>query len=249
MTGTNMAIFLTGDMHGENGVRKFGARWFDAKKPVPLTRSDYMIILGDFGLVWRAPPSDSETYWLDWLERKPWTTLVVLGNHENHRLIRELPPEPWQGGLVRRFREHVLQLVDNEVVEIDGKTFFVRGGAHSLDRDLREEGKDWWPEETPDAAERQEAIDKLNALNWRVDYVLTHEAPFGQYEHVFPELDKRFLAQDEYAAWLQTIADRLDFERWFFGHLHEDRFDLGRYTALYGNVATLDGRPCERVRG
>ena len=238
-----MTILLTGDIHGY--PRRLGGRFFNQSN---LSREDYVVILGDFGLIWNEPPSREEIWWLNWLEQKTWTTLVVLGNHENHALIRTMPTEPWQGGLVRRFREHVLQLVDNEVFEIDGKTFFVRGGAHSADKQWRVEGKTWWPEETPDAAERQEAIDKLSSLNWRVDYVLTHEAPLGQFERLYPELDKRFIDRDEYAAWLQEIADRLDFERWFFGHHHENRFDLGRFTALYGKVATLDGRPCERVR-
>ena len=47
-----MSIFLTGDIHGAMSVKKLGARWFNVKEPTPLTRDDYVIILGDFGLVW-----------------------------------------------------------------------------------------------------------------------------------------------------------------------------------------------------
>ena len=241
-----MAVFLTGDMHGRLNIVKLAGRWFDR---LGLTRDDYMVLLGDFGLIWNDPPTDVERHWLDWLERCPWTTLVVLGNHENYRLIRAMQTEPWHGGLVRRFREHVLQLVDNEVFEIDGKSFFVRGGARSFDRDLRVEGKDWWPEEVPDAAERQAAWDRLDAIGWRVDYVLTHEAPARLFGTLNPKVSGGRPAVDDFARWLQEIADWLDFERWFFGHHHQNRFDLGRYTCLFDAVATLDGRPCGRVRG
>ena len=237
-----MGIFLIGDIHGN--PRRLGGRFFNH---LGLSRNDCMVILGDFGLIWSDPPSPEETWWLDWLEQRAWTTLVVLGNHENHRIIRAMPTESWKGGRVRRFREHVLQLVDNEVFEIDGKTFFVRGGAHSFDRDLRVEGKDWWPEEVPDAAERAAARDKLDAIGWRVDYVLTHAAPSRLHGALNPDPSRRN-APDEYARWLQEIADWLDFERWFFGHHHQNRYDLGRYTCLYGDVAEPDGRPSERVR-
>ena len=236
-----MTIFLTGDIHGSMSIRKLGTRRFDAKHPTPLTRDDFMVILGDFGLFWRDPPDGEETWWLNWLENRPWTTLVVLGNHENYRMIRGLPTEAWRGGRVRRFREHVLQLVDNEIFDIDGKTFFVRGGAYSLDRHRRTPGVTWWREEVPNEKERAAALAKLARVSRRVDHVLTHEAPAG----VFAALGAMF-PPDEYAWWLQHLAERLSFDRWFFGHHHQDRFDLGRYTGLYHRIADLDGRPAER---
>ena len=246
-----MSIFLTGDIHGEQySIKRLAAKRFDAKTPTPLTRDDYVIILGDFGFVWSDPPSREETYWLNWLNDRPWTTLVVLGNHENHELVRALPTEPWRGGRVRRFREHVLQLADNEVFELDGKSFFVRGGARTEDHDRaeREKGKTWWPEEVPDAAERAAALAKLDAVGRRVDFALTHEAPAGLFGALYPASAKEPREPNEYAEWLQTIADRLDFGRWFFGHHHQNRYDLGRFTALYGDVAELDGKPSARAR-
>ena len=41
-----------------------------------MTRDDYVIICGDFGLVWSEDrESKRETWWLDWLENKTYTTL------------------------------------------------------------------------------------------------------------------------------------------------------------------------------
>ena len=70
-------IFITGDIHGSYDIHKFSTSVFSKQKE--LSRSDYMIICGDFGLVWSN--SAEEHYWLKWLDSKPWTTLWIDGNH------------------------------------------------------------------------------------------------------------------------------------------------------------------------
>ena len=47
---------------------------------------------------------------------------------------------------------------------------------------------------------------------------------------------------DEYADWLDGIAGRLDFGRWFLGHHHTDA-DIGEFRAVYEDVVpAADGR-------
>ena len=60
-----MAVFLTGDTHGEIDFAKVKAF---AQVAGTLTRDDHLVILGDFGLVWSDPPTDGERSHLDWLE-------------------------------------------------------------------------------------------------------------------------------------------------------------------------------------
>lgn len=230
-------ILLTGDIHGSHDIEKLTPARLDRHG---LTRDDYLVILGDFGLVWNDPPTSEERYWQQWLEAAPWTTLVVLGNHENYPLIRsKYDVEPWKGGRVRRICKHVLQLVDNEIFEIDGHTFFVRGGAHSVDKQFRKEGVSWWPEEVPNHDERAAAMKKLQSVNWHVDYVLAHDAPAEVLVALY-SLQNSFPKRDEYSLWLQKVANSLDFKRWFFGHHHTDKINLGKYTALYHWVVDLD---------
>lgn len=244
-------ILLTGDLHGAHDIHKLTTKNLDRSG---LTRDDYLIILGDFGLVWFDPPSKEDTWWLNYLEDAPWTTLVVLGNHENHALIRSrYKPEPWRGGRVRRFREHILQLVDNEIFEIEGRTFFVRGGAHSHDRHLRKPGKSWWPQEVPNTVERAHAKAKLQSAGWKVDYVLSHDAPADAHRVLYEGISGSL--PDEYNRWLQSVADKLEFKRWFFGHHHYDIFPLGplgKYTLLYKTVVDLNlnvrGKPTKHIR-
>ena len=59
---------------------------------------DYVVIAGDFGGLWDG--SQKDQYWLDWLNKKPFTTLFVDGNHENFDLLNTLPEKrmEWRTG-------------------------------------------------------------------------------------------------------------------------------------------------------
>ena len=72
-------IFVTGDTHAD--VKRLGINSFEEQSE--MTKEDYVIILGDFGLVWSTVESAYEEKWLDWLEERPFTTLFVDGNHKN----------------------------------------------------------------------------------------------------------------------------------------------------------------------
>lgn len=233
-----MAVFITGDIHGNNSIEKFAPENFNAEG---LTRDDYIIILGDFGLVWDDPPSTDEAYWLDWLEARPWTTLFIDGNHENFDLLGTFDVEPWHGGQVRRIREHVMHLARAEVFEIGGHSFFTLGGAYSTDKQWRTPFVTWWPQEVPDERVRALADAKVAEVG-RVDYVLTHCPPAGAfYEMCHSDLVAE-LYVDEYNLWLQShVGDKLEFKRWFFGHMHVDNPRMHPYTPLYDYIFDLDG--------
>lgn len=124
-----MAIFVTGDVHGgaEYGSSRFSSKsWPDGRT---LSRDDVVVVAGDFGFVWDG--SNTDRYWLDWFESKPWTTCFVDGNHENHRMLAELPETEWNGGRVHIARPHVLHLMRGEVFDIAGTTVLAMGGAAS----------------------------------------------------------------------------------------------------------------------
>lgn len=75
-----MAIYVTGDIHGNPS--RLSTDIFPEQKE--MTKEDYVILLGDVGLVWDYKgESKNEKYWLDWLETKSFTTLFIDGNHEN----------------------------------------------------------------------------------------------------------------------------------------------------------------------
>ena len=146
-----MAVFLTGDTHGEADIAKIDAF---ARVAQGLTREDVLIVLGDFGLVWADPPSEGERRRLDWLEAQSWTTLFIDGNHENFDLLDAMPVTQRYGGRVHEVRPHVVHLMRGETYLIGGHTFFVLGGAHSIDVEWRVPHRSWWPQEVPSDEER-----------------------------------------------------------------------------------------------
>ncbi|MFR3878462.1 MAG: metallophosphatase [Collinsella sp.] len=61
-----------------------------------------------------------------------------------------------------------------EVFELDGSTIFTMGGATSVDKEYRIPYSSWWPQELPDERNFEEARAKLDSVDWKVDYVITH---------------------------------------------------------------------------
>lgn len=91
-------IYITGDIHGD--PTRFSKEAFPEQSK--MTKEDYVIVCGDFGLVWDQMESRTEEYWLNWLQNKPFTTLFVDGNHENHDRLDAMPVSEWNtaGGRV-----------------------------------------------------------------------------------------------------------------------------------------------------
>lgn len=233
-----MTILLTGDIHGEHDIRKLASGNFNYES-LNLTKEDYLIICGDFGLIWDGVENSRERYWLDWLDAKPWTTLFVDGNHENHLRLNNHPVEEWSGGKIHRISNSVIHLMRGQVFNLLGKKFFTMGGAYSHDIEYRTPYKSWWPQEVPSFCQREEAITNLETHNWEVDCVITHDAPVSIAEILTRGVWGRSL--DEYEEWLQTIADKLTFKQWFFGHHHQDReFSDGKFEAMYNDIVALD---------
>lgn len=225
-------IYITGDTHGPIDIHKLNKRYFDDST---LTKDDYLIICGDFGLVWDNSPE--EKYWLDWLNEKNYTTLFIDGNHENHSLLNSYPIETWSGGKVHKIRNSILHLMRGQVFTIDNHTFFTMGGAASVDKDWRTPGKSWWPEEMPNEEEHTEA--NLNLYNYEneVDYIITHTAPTSIVNQLIPEIKP----PDRLTDFLEDIKKSIKYKHWYFGHFHDDQDIDEKHTLLYYNIIPLEG--------
>ena len=73
-----------------------------------------------------------------------------------------------------------------QVFEIEGKTIFTFGGATSIDRDFRREGRSWWAQELPTYEELDVGIATLKRYGNKVDYIITHSC--GQRALMYPKL-------------------------------------------------------------
>ncbi|MBR1555265.1 MAG: metallophosphoesterase [Oscillospiraceae bacterium] len=213
-------FLVTGDIHGLRSMEDI-QRLSTAHQELfnIMTKEDYLIIAGDFGLVWDS--SKEEVELLQWLEERPYTTLFVDGNHENFDLLELLyPVENWCGGKIRRISPSVMQLMRGQVYQIDGKSFFTMGGAESYDKQFRIPGISWWPQELPSEKEMREARANLLGQGMKVDYVVTHCLPTSIQHQLFGDFSQ--YPDNRLTDFLEEINRKMSYKQWFCGHYHRD---------------------------
>jgi predicted phosphodiesterase len=218
---------ITGDTHGEIDIGKLNTKKFPEQKI--MTKSDYLIICGDFGCIWSGDQRDE--YWLKWLNEKPFTTLFVDGNHENFSILNTYPVVDFYGGKAHQVKPSVYHLMRGEVFEINGKKIFAMGGASSHDKEHRREGISWWPEELPSDAEYDHALETLDKHNWCVDMVISHCAPDSMQKQVAD-----WYEHDKLTNFLQIVKHDLIYGGWYFGHYHVDKRLTGEGMAMYKEI-------------
>lgn len=223
-------IYVTGDTHANIDISKLNMGKFPQQKD--LTKNDYLIICGDFGLVWDG--SRREMWWQDWLSDKNFTTLWVDGNHENFDILYEFPLMDKFGGKVREIAPDIYHLDRGQVLTIDGKKIFVMGGARSTDKECRIEHISWWKQEMPSKEEMEHAISSLDKAGWSVDYVITHCAPRS-----VQNLIADWYENDPMVSFLERIYADLNFKKWYFGHYHIDKQLNEQFVALYNKVIPI----------
>ncbi len=244
-------IYITGDTHGAFRI-KFCMENFPEQRG--MTKDDYVIICGDYGGVWDAKgETRNERDWLDWFEMRPFTLLFVDGNHENFERLNQYPEKKWHGGRVHELRPHVLHLMRGQVFDLGGKSFFTFGGASSqdisggiLDQDspefdalverAKKAGKpyrinhvSWWEQELANEEEMEEGRRNLKAHRNRVDFIVTHCC-----SSITQRLmDAERLIPDRETDYLDEIRENVSFQKWFFGHYHDNRNVTEKEILLY----------------
>ena len=98
---------------------------------------------------------------IKWLDEKPWTTLFIDGNHENHTRLDKLPLVDMFGSKVGKVNDNIFHLQRGHVYIIEGKKFFTFGGGYSIDKARRITNESWWEREMPNYAEYELGLDNL----------------------------------------------------------------------------------------
>ena len=111
-------IYVTGDTHANIDIAKLNTTKFPQQKE--LTKNDFVIICGDFGLCWDG--SHREMWWQDWLTAKNFTTLWIDGNHENFDMLYQFPLIDKFGGKVREIAPDIYHLDRGQVLTIERKS-------------------------------------------------------------------------------------------------------------------------------
>lgn len=218
-------IFLTGDLH--RNISRLDIENFPQQQN--LTKNDYLIVLGDFGLIWDGGKLENEL--LDELNKKNFTTLFIDGNHENFELLNQYKTEEWKGGKIHKIRNSVFHLMRGEIFNIDKKTFFTMGGASSIDKHLRKENVSWWKEELPSKEEIEYAFSNIYAYQeCGVDYILSHSYLNSFENRIFGKSESTRLS--DLFSYIDIFVNH---KKWYFGHYHMDK-DFVTSRCLYRDI-------------
>lgn len=253
-------IFVTGDIHGN--IDRFQNYMFPEQSS--LTKDDYIIVCGDFGIIWKQEDDYWEKLSLDYLDNKPFTTLFVDGNHENFNRLEAFPIEEWHGGKIHKISNSVYHLMRGEVFELCGKKIFTFGGASSHDiqdgilhmdkdgdwvdtaREWSAEGKmfrikdlSWWEQELPSEEEMQNGIENLEKHNNKVDFIITHCPSASVIAMLGHGWSKQKFEQDYLTRYLEQIKESTTYSKWYCGHMHIGLDFDDKTTLLYRTIERI----------
>ena len=199
-----------------------------------IKKGDTIIVCGDFGFVWDTP---AHRYFLAKLTTEPFTISFVDGNHENFDLLYTYPVIDWNGGKAHKIANNIYHLMRGQRFEIAGKNFFTMGGAYSVDKAMRVEGKSWWRQELPTNDEYRIADETLKSCNYKVDYVLSHTVPQSiiHYLGIAPDMHDA-----ELTGYFEWLYGKLEFMTWFAGHFHVNQLVRNNVQILFDEVIRLE---------
>lgn len=223
-------IYICGDVHGQsNDFEKI-------KRLKNFTqKNDFVVILGDIGALWEDVPTEKEKNILSIYNSFNCPVLWIDGNHENFFRFKQLPTTSMFGGVVGQVSENIFHLRRGEVYTIDNKTFFVMGGAESIDRASRIPLISWWPDELPSKDEYENAKTNLEKVNNKVDYILTHDAPLSFYYEAYNKV-----IPNELNHFLEMLNNTVEFKMWYFGHHHMDEIIDDKHIVVYNTIRTIE---------
>ena len=228
-------IYITGDTHGNfSHVEAF-------TKENNTTTDDVLIILGDAGINYYKGPKDNKLK--KKLSNLPITLFCVHGNHEERPYnIPGYEEKVFNGGTVYVQPEYpnILFAKDGEIFQFNGEKYLVIGGAYSVDMHYRlVMGFAWFPSEQPNLQEKVRIEEKINEAGWKVDGVLSHTCPYTtRPTHLFLSEINQNTVDSSMEKWLETISQKLDFTKWYFGHYH-DEWENGKYKMLFNAIISL----------
>jgi hypothetical protein len=209
-------IVVAGDWHGDEEWAVSVIR----RVPSLLAGESQRLILhlGDFG-IW---PDKAGQVYLDRvseaLARAGAELWFVDGNHEDFDQLDQLDRKPGPDGRVTVV-PRITHLPRGYRWSWQGLTWLACGGAVSLDRAVRVEGVDWWPQE-----EITTAQEVTLSTSGHADVMVCHDCPSGvahTFAHPPPDWAPEDLARnDAHRRRVQRIVDAVMPTYLMHGHLH-----------------------------
>ena len=241
-------VAMLSDIHGN--IQKF----LNDVSVLQLTEKDYVLVLGDFGLIWDKNKTEYERDIYRKLAELKCRILFIDGNHDNIDRLDAMPVAEWNGGKAHIITESIIHLMRGQVYEIEGKRVFCFGGGKSHDvknllyptdpefdfkkrihrfkrEFFRVVGTSFWERELPSCEEMKEGMKSLEKIGNKVDLILTHCAPSS----IQKMLNYNF-KDDILTGYLDKIRREITYEKWIFGHYHTDAVIENNHICVYNEV-------------
>ena len=146
-----------------------------------------------------------------------------------------------------------------QIYEIDGKSIFTFGGASSHDidggilepddpdykkkkkeldewwRSYRINHVSWWKQELPSLEEMEEGRRNLALHDNKVDFIVTHCCATSTQILLDGSMYKRDIETD----YLEEIRQNISFNKWFFGHYHDNRNVNAEEILIYEQIIRI----------
>lgn len=205
-------IIMLGDIHGEYSKARGDLKRLDVA-------DCYLIQCGDFGIGFHSPNYYKHELTLlnQELEKRNIHMYVVRGNHDSPEYFVQTN-NPFD-------LNNITLLADYSELDLLGQSFLFVGGAISIDRAFRVEGKSYWSDE--------EFVLKLEHefpyKDRSYDVVVTHTRPgvcgaFKGFDNIKYWTDQDFdLKNDliEEAQKLDYLYEKTKPKKWYYAHFHQ----------------------------
>ena len=91
----------------------------------------------------------------------------------------------------------------------------------------------------PSEEEIEHCRSSLDRVGWKVDYVVTHEAPAALAEGLCRERGREY-RDDRLQRFLAELDGQLGYRAWFFGHYHGDKWCNAKHRLVYKDIVPIE---------
>ena len=245
-----MAVYMTGDIHGDP-TRFIDLKYLCKKNP----DIEWIICLGDVGLNYYGAKSRKERYIKDVAGEIPAKLFCIHGNHERR-------PSEADGYQLTMVKDGAIQGFmmwnpdyPNQYFAVDGwyymidtptgeKRALVCGGAYSIDKYYRLEcGWNWFADEQPTEMEKNlTMMAAKDAQSVPIDIMLAHTCPlrFEPTELFISGIDQSTVdtSTEEFFDELYDTFPEDHKPMWYFGHFHGNKY-TDDYVMLFDDIIEL----------
>lgn len=230
---------ITGDCHGD----------FSRFKKLPNDEEFNIVILGDAGVNFYLDKRDEALKYFLSKEYPNLRFFLIRGNHEQR-------PELVDGMCVTYNAEvdgpcyhesnypNIWYFFDGWTYKICGHSVLIIGGAYSIDKKYRLARESqggyggWFPQEQLSQQERNKILNRYKGKT--VNWIFAHTCP-RRYQPI--DLFLSFIDQSQVdnsmEIWLEELIDIVDYDKFYFGHYHNDRIIDNKAEMLFQEIKDL----------